>query len=218
MAVECGVSLQICAIRATLLDELGSVLDVEDNAYVSDKMISVVVTPDIEPGTTSTVVSGCDCTVVDYRGNDKLKRWLFELNRAAVEPALLSMMIGATLIEDGADAIGVAWPSAQACGDDVVRLVAIEFWTKHFVDDSQDPTWPWWHHVYPATSWQIGAVTYENGPATQPLNGFSKTNTSWGQGPYGDGPGYDIRRGGFWLTTDGPPTAQCGFVTAEPGS
>jgi hypothetical protein len=59
--------------------------------------------------------------------------------------------------------------------------------------------------------WQIGDNTFEEGPAQPTLNGFSQTNTCWGEGPYGDGPpdGEDIREGGFWATADPLPTAAC---------
>lgn len=217
MSVECGNSLQICALRVTLLDSLGNVASGADNYYVSDKVIEISVNPEIQAGATSDLAGGCDCSLGSFRGRDKLLRWNFALSRGAIEPALLSLMIGATLIESGPDPIGVAWPDAISCGTTEVP-VAIEFWTKHWIDDAQDTVWPWWHHVYPSTSWQIGDQTYNNDFAANQLNGFSRTNTAWGQGPYGDGPGYDIRRGGFFLDTVDPPAGFCGFQTITPGS
>lgn len=217
--MECGNSLQICAMRVTLLDGQGNVVDAPDNMYISDKVIEVGVNPDVEAGATSELPGGCDCSFGSYRGKDKLKRWLFALSRGAVEPALLSLMLGATPIEDGADVIGIAWPDELGCNTDYDSL-AFEFWTKHWIDDAQDSLWPWWHHVYPSTSWQIGDQTYGLNLGPSVLNGFSRTNLAWGQGPYGDGPGVDIRRGGFWLedAAGGPPDAACGWQSATPGS
>lgn len=217
MAVECGQSLQLCAIRLTLLDSLGNVDAGPDNSYVSDRIISVSPSPDVEAGTTSTLVGGCDCTLGDYRGNDKLKRFLFSIETGSLEFAMLNLMIGGTLISDAGDPIGIGWPGPIECGS-APPNVAFEFWTKHWVDDSQDATWPWLHHCYPSTYWMIGEATYENDFARPVLNGFSRQNLQWGQGPYGDGPGFDIRRGGVWLSADALPTATCDFQTVSPGS
>ena len=59
------------------------------------------------------------------------------------------------------------------------------------------PTYPYFHWVFPSTTWVFGDNTFEEGPAQPTLNGTSQTNGNWGDGPYGDGPpdGQDISRG-----------------------
>jgi hypothetical protein len=60
----------------------------------------------------------------------------------------------------------------------------------------------------------MGDNTFEAGPAAPTLNGKSKTNGNWGEGPYGDGPpdGQDISEGGFWATDEELPDAACAAV------
>ena len=52
------------------------------------------------------------------------------------------------------------------------------------------------------------------------LNGFSRANANWGDGPYGDGPpdSEDISEGGFWKTADLPPAADCAAGNVTPSS
>lgn len=218
MAVECGPSLQLCAVRVTLLDGLGNVSDAEDNSYVSDLLLSMAVNPEIQAGANTILTGGCDCTVADYRGTDKLRRFTFVMGTAAVEPGLEALLIGADVVDDAGDIIGLTWPGPVECGS-TVDAVALEFWTKHWVGDAQDPVWPWFHHVYPSTSWQIGPQAFANDFAQPTINGFSRQNLVWGNGPYGDQPvGFDFSRGGYYLTVEDPPTAECGFQHVVPGS
>lgn len=214
--MECGTPLQVCAMRATLLDSLGNVQAVADNVYVSDKIVEVGVSPEIEPGTSSILKGGCDNVIARYKGRDILLNWTFEMARGALEPALVAMLLNATPIEDGADVIGWANPWL---GEEPA-YVAFEFWMKNQIDDAQDPDWPWIHFCYPSTSWQFAPQTYGQELQNQTLAGFSRTNLAWGQGPHGDGPGYDIRRGGVWYEDDAYvlPTAGCGYQTVTPGS
>lgn len=218
MAVECGPSLQLCAVRVTLLDDVGNISPDTDNVYITDLLLSMAVNPDIQQGANQILTGGCDCTVADYRGTDKLRRFLFQMGTAAVEPGLLALLIGADVITDAGDIIGVTWPGPQECGTNPTA-VALEFWTRHWVGDAVDPVWPWFHHVYPSTSWQIGNQQYANDFAQPQINGFSRQNLLWGNGPYGDQPaGIDISRGGFYLTAEDPPVATCGFSHVVPGS
>lgn len=127
---------------------------------------------------------------------------------------MIAFLLGAPTISDGADVVGVAWPSALEC-DEQSPLVAFEFWTEHVVGSGLDATYPYFHHVYPATTWVMGDNTFEAGPASPTLNGISETNNNWGDGPYGDGPpdGEVIAEGGFWATDVALPTAACASAT-----
>lgn len=205
----CGHSIHVCRIRATLLDDLG-VVTAGDNSYVSDKPVVVQVTPVIRQGVDEELVTGCDQIAAAYRGRDKLKRFDFQIDLAALEPALLSLMLGATLIEDASDVpvpIGVWWPNQISTDGADSPNVAFEFWTDVWEDDSQNPDWPYIHHVYGSTFWQIGQQRYENGFTRPVLNGFSRTNASWGAGPYGD-QGESLppdSPGGWFFTETAPP-------------
>ncbi len=217
MAAPCGVSLHVCTVRITVLGETGYPAAGPGNSYVSDKPLSVNVTPTIEAGADITLTGGCDCVIASYRGTDKLKRFEFEVNVAALEPVMTAMMVGGTVINDGVFNVGVAWPAALECGE-LEPSVAFEFWTDHWNGDAQDPDYPYIHHVYPNTRWQIGQQQYQNDFAQPVLSGFSRQNLMWGDGPYGDGPGADIRNGGWFYTDSVPPVGACAAATVAPSS
>lgn len=209
MANACGVSFGACLVRVTRVDENGNVI-AGNNAYISDKLISVGVNPNIETGNSFSVRNGCGCSIARRSFPDTFNWWEITLNSAALEPQLIAFMLGAATITNGADVVGVAWPSALEC-DEQSPLVAFEFWTEHTVGSGLDATYPYYHHVYPAVSFVMGDNTFEEGPAAPTLNGKSKTNGNWGDGPYGDGPpdGEDISEGGFWASDDALPSASC---------
>jgi len=209
VASVCGVSFGACLVRITKVDENGNVI-AGNTAYVSDKLVSVGVNPNIETGDSFSVRNGCGCSIARRAFPDTFNWWEIAMSAAALEPNMIAFMLGAETIEDGADVVGVAWPSALAC-DEQSPLVAFEFWTENTVGSGLDATYPYFHHVYPAVSFVMGDNTFEAGPAQPTLNGKSKTNGNWGAGPYGDGPpdGQDISEGGFWATADPLPTAAC---------
>ena len=209
MAFNCGVSYGACLVRITRVDANGNVL-AGDNSYVTDKPISISVNPNIETGDSFSVKNGCGCKISSRKFPDTFNFWELALNMATLEPEMIAFMLGAATIEDGADTVGVAFPSALSC-DEANPAVAFEFWAEHVVGSGLDATYPYFHWVFPSTVWQIGDNTFEAGPAEPTLNGFSQTNGNWGEGPYGDGPpdGQDIAEGAVWATNDELPTAEC---------
>lgn len=209
MASVCTVSFGACLVRITRVDENGNVI-AGDNAYVTDKPVSISVSPNVETGNDFSVRNGCGCGIASRKFPDTFKFWEFSINLAALEPQMLAFMLGASTIEDGADVVGLAFPSALAC-DEANPAVAFEFWTESVTGSGLDAAYPYWHWVFPSTVWTLGDNTFEEGPAQPTLNGFSQTNGNWGDGPYGDGPpdSQDISEGGFWATADALPTAEC---------
>jgi len=219
MAVNCGVSFGVCAVRLTAVDAAGNVTGTTDNSYVTDNVTSISLTPNIETGDTFSQRNGCGCSVARFKANDTFNWFEFSLVDAALEPAMMALLLGTPTIEDGADIVGQAFLGALECGEDE-PAVALEFWTKHIVGSGQDGTFPWIHWVFPKTVWQMGDNTFEEGIALPTVNGFSRTNTQWGDGPYGDGPpdGQDIAEGGWWKTDVDPPTAACDYQNVTPSS
>ena len=212
MAVNCGVSFGLCVMRVTKVDCDGSVIAGATNSYVSDKLISVGVTPNIETGNTFSLRNGCGCSISRFKSSDIFNWFEFTFAGGALEPEMMALMLGAETITDGADVVGLAFPQpANVDCSDCEPAVALEFWTKHIVGSGQDGIHPWVHWVFPQTVWQLGDNTAEEDFLQTALTGFSRTNTQWGDGPYGDGPpdGQDISEGGYWKTAVDPPAAEC---------
>jgi hypothetical protein len=209
VAFNCGVSFGACLVRITKVDDNGNVI-AGSNSYVTDKPISISVNANNEAGNSFSVRNGCGCGIARRKFPDTFNYWELTLQMATLEPQMIAFMTGGATIEDGADVVGVAFPSSLAC-DEASPAVAFEFWAEHVVGSGLDATYPYFHWVFPSTTWVIADNTFEEGPAQPSLNGTSQTNANWGEGPYGDGPPdlQDISEGGFWATNDVLPTAEC---------
>ena len=209
MADICGVSFGACLVRVTRVDANGNVI-AGDNSYVTDSPVSVGVNPNIETGQNFSVRNGCGCKIGSRKFPDTFNYFDLTLNLAEIEPQLLAFLLGASTIDQGADVVGLAFASALAC-DEQAPKVAFEFWAENGSGSGLNATHPYWHWVFPATTWVLGDNTFEEGPAQPTLNGTSQTNGNWGEGPYGDGPpdAADISEYGFWATSDALPTAEC---------
>lgn len=213
MSVNCGVSFGVCAVRLTRLDCDGNVI-AGDNSYVTDKALSIAVTPNIETGNTFSVRNGCGCSLARFKAPDTFNWFEFTFTEAALEPIMQEFLLGATAISDpdasGTPTVGVSYPGALSC-DDCEPAVAMEFWTQHIVGSAQDTQFPWFHFVFPRTIWHLGDNTNEEDIMHPVLVGFSRTNDLWGRGPYGDGPpdNTQINEGGWWKTDVEPPTPEC---------
>jgi len=209
MAYNCGVSFGACLVRITRLDSNGNVI-AGNNAYVSSKLISVGVNPNNEAGNSFSVRNGCGCGIARRKFPDTFNYWELNLSAAAMEPTMQAFLLGASTIEDSGDVVGVAFPSALEC-DEQSPAVAFEFWAENVVGSGLDGTYPYFHWVFPSTTWVLADNTFEEGPAQPSFTGTSQTNSNWGEGPYGDGPpdGQDISEGGWWATADDLPDAEC---------
>lgn len=214
MASICRAAIHLCRIRATRLDSTGAPVGGANNAYVTDKPITLGVTPVIEEGEDITLVGGCDCIVAAYRGEDKLKRFDLALQLAVIEPALLEMMIGASAISQGGQISGLWWPNtAFNCGVAGTPLVALEGWQDAWdVDRQSSAPFRYIHWVFPATKWQIGESTLGNEFFQPSLNGYTRSNANWGLGIYGDAPEVAQPLGGFYYTNT-LPSAVCDYQT-----
>lgn len=212
MAVNCGPSFGLCAVRITRIDANGNVI-AGNNAYVTDQQLSVAVTVNKETGNSFSARNGCGCSISRFKAPDIFNWFEFSFVDNALEPEMIAFMIGADTISDSGDVVGVNFPGALDCSDDE-PAVAFEFWTQHLFGSAQDGTFPWYHWVFPRTIWSLGDSDFAEDYSKPTLTGFSRTNTNWGDGPYGDGPpdGTDITEGGQWMTDVDPPSASCEAV------
>lgn len=219
MAVECGLSFGLCRMRVTKVDAMGNVVAGSGNSYVSDKIVQIGLNPNIESGNSFSRRNGCGCSLARFKSKDVFNWFEFAFEGGALEPEMMALMLGAETIVDGSDVVGLAFPGALTCDEDE-PAVALEFWTEHIVGSGQDAALPWVHWVFPTSVWQVGQNTAQEDFLAAALNGFSRTNTAWGGGPYSDGPpdGQDIREGGYWKTDVDPPAADCAGASVSAGS
>src|ERR1043165_3874538 len=148
MAVNCGPSFGICALRVTLLDDSGNTNSASGNSYVTDKQISVAFQPNIDTGNTFSLRNGCGCSISRFKAEDVFNWWEFTFTDGALEPELTALMAGGATIKDGADTVGQHFGGNPSC-DETRRQVGLEFWTQHVVGSNRDAAFPYVHWVFP---------------------------------------------------------------------
>lgn len=221
MTAICASSILACGMRVTLLDNVGNVANQADNFYVTNSLVQLVMTPQVETGPEPVLRGGCGCIIASAKFPDLLKRFNFEVQLGQLEPGLVALMTGGTVIESGPDPIGFDWPdTGVSCSATPPPKVALEIWSYVWEGNQQNPTLPYWHWVWPLTQWQFGPATLNSADFFTPtLTGFSNGNGAWGHGPYNDDPGQVIGDlGSVWQTVTAPPDAECAFQTVTPSS
>lgn len=205
--------LHLCRVRLTRLTDTGAVSGSTNNSYVTGNPIQLTATPDILTGTSSDLMGGCDCPVVTYRGRDKLRRFTLQLQLGAVEPALMELLTGATLITDASDVpvpIGLEYNDQVNCTAPQSPNLALEAWSDNWQNDAQVATpFRYTHHLWPSTHWQPDATTLQNDFSVMQFNAFTRSNPLWGTGPYtSDAAPISITKNyAFWFTDAIPDAA-----------
>jgi len=219
VASVCPTPIKFCRVRATRLDPItGAVVGGADGGYVSKGAVSLAFTADIEAGTESTLKNGCGDVLATAKTEDRFKRWTMVLTMGQFEPGLVSILTGNTVAPDGGDIIGIIGED-QFAEDWEPTLAALEGWAQAYEGDAPDSARPWFYALIPASSWVLGDFTLAEEPATLPINGFSRTNAMWGNGPYDDtGFTTQVSTYAFVQVANDPPEAACGYVSVVAGS
>lgn len=216
-ATHCFGSVQACAMRVGMLDDAGAPDPGANNLYVTDSLIQVQTSYEIETGEEFIQKNGCGAICQNFKEPDILKRVTLELQLCQYDYELLSMMIGGTLIEGdvvtgGANApIGLVLPSSSAPASNGVSL---EIWSKAWDGGSQavsnggDALYH--HFAWPKTTWVPGQRTIAQGILVIPVSGIGTENPTIGDGPVDDWPIWGPEGPELSFLDTEIPTAQCG--------
>lgn len=178
-----GGSLQVCRLRVARLEATGEPDVGAGNQYVTDVLISLGTSPEIEEGEDVTLRNGCGDIIVNQRNDDQFTRLNLTMELAKPDPVLTQMLIGGTILLDAAEEVGYAYP---AVGPAPPPDVSVEAWTKHIVAGDQDGDFPWIRWVFPKTQWRIGDRSLANEAMVTAIAGIALENANWGDGPQND--------------------------------
>jgi hypothetical protein len=219
LANVCPTPIFACLARATRLNATtGATIGGADGGAVTDGMVTIQFTPDIEEGTESILKNGCGRILAQSKTPDRMKRWNMVLTMGEWNPAFVEILTGHTPVLDGADLIGIIGKDEFA-DDFEESLAALEIWAEAYEGDAPDSNRPYFYGLITASTWRIGDFTLGEEAATVPLNGFSRTNSQWGNGPYDDTGISDQVRTWMFASTDQPgPEASCGYIAVTAGS
>lgn len=209
MSNDCLPQIQACAIRVARLDPSGVPSPGADNLYVSDALVSLTTSPEIEEGEEFTVKNACGSQCVNFKDCDSYKRWTLALELCTPDPELHELLAGGAVLTDGA-AVGYGVPFLGR--NDCPNGFSIELWAKR-IDSSgaQDADYPWAWWVIPRAYLVLGERKFENGPLANAFTGFAIENPNWFDGPNNDWP-VASDRALQWIPTDTIPEPSCGYA------
>lgn len=210
-------SVQFLRLRVTELGATGAPVTGASSGFVSDQMIELADSPDIETGQEILVRTGDGSLCVDYRDPNLVKRRLLTLSVCGVQDELFELLVGALLIQSGGNTIGHADPVLGAIPNPYG--VALEGWSKNLVGGTTDATLPYFRWLYPRTyGWTRGEDRLLNGHLAWTFNGIAIENAGMrATGPFNDwdDAGSVARVRSVYRTSDALPTAADGY-TAVP--
>lgn len=210
MANDCLPQVRACATRVSRLDPGSGVpLPGANNLYVSDALVSLEFSWEVEDGEEINEKNACGVTMVNDKAPDSLKFGTVTITLITPDPQLGEMLSQGTVLTSGG-AVGLAAPPLGEVED---AVVSVELWTKRIRDGKIDTTFPygWW--VYPwLTNLRPDDHTHENAALSSVFVGQAYENDNWANGPLNDWPTTSDRVY-QWIPTASKPDAACGYQT-----
>jgi hypothetical protein len=217
---SCLNSLDICAIRASVLNADGSPNFGLANGSAYDlSSISLGRTPITTTVTGINQEDGCGRVCVNIPDRTVTTGETLALLLCQLDSELINVLTGAEVILDGSgDVIGFIAP------DPTVTRPTVEFhgWSKAYENNAQHAApYTSYHWVWPGTTWEIGNWTLQRGVLQVSLIGTAVANANLGDGSFGDLPTPIDQFFGVFLADDTPDPDEapynangqsCGFI------
>lgn len=205
-------TLYAVALRAARLNAAGATPAGASNMYVTNSLVKVTFTPVYETGENVTKKDGQGRACLDITSADTLKR--VDINSLEVcedDPELMELLVGGSLLVDGADSIGWAFPEVGT--DATPNGVSLEVWTRRYTDNEPDATFPYARWIFPRVKLRPTARTIEAAnPLQGDFEGKAEQNAGWGNGPANDYEGGTLRCGQWVYDTAAPTASGTGYI------
>jgi len=210
MSNTCPSVLQACAMRVARLDTNGVPKPGPNNLYVTDGLIELTYTEELEKGEDITVKNACGNICATFRGPDLLKRVTLDMQICPYDPELFELLRGGTVLTASGGRVGYAAP--RVGNDPQPNGVSLEVWCKRYINGSPDPTFQYEQFIFPRTHWAFGSRKIEDGFQIAVLTGWGDENPNWFNGPGNDWP---VASTSVYasLPTNNLPVIHCGYST-----
>lgn len=209
-AHRCLSQVMACRLRVARLHADGTLDPGEENLYVTDALISIGSSPDVEAGTVITQRNGCGNICVRRRSDDQTLAYNLSMSLCNLDAELIEMLTGGTLITVGGVTVGYKRPASGA----TKPIVCVEAWAEARTATQQatnDGDLLWWHWVWPHVKWTAGEHTLDGeNVLTVPLTGYAEENENMGTGPDASWPDL-ITEAEAWFLDDEIPDSVCGY-------
>ena len=191
----CVTALQMCGMRVTQLDSLGNIF--QDGGalsgtggtggmYITDTVIDADISFNVDEGDEFELKTACGDLCANFTDCDQLRNLELDLTLCKMDPELMSLLTGQSLIASGGLSAGMMLEAGKqpSCEQGVI----LEFWQKAWNGQEQnaDP-YAYIRWVFPRVRLNFNNdFTFENEFLTMSLSGDTLANSSAGTGPDGD--------------------------------
>lgn len=209
----CTATILACRMRVARLDAAGATPAGATNSIVSDQLVELTATDEVEAGIEISQPTGCGALAwPPYKGPDTVKWMNVELTMSIPDHELIEMMTGAGLITGAASAtIGHARPALGVAP--VGSGVSIELWEVRLQNGFQASDRPWiWSALPRVMRLRQGPKRFFAGAYVPTFTGIAIENPGWGNGPNNDWPGPSNRVLASLESAVAPPAASCGYI------
>lgn len=228
MSSTCIQSLDLCAIRVSLLTAAGAPSPGATNGYVSDAAQQLTIGVELSTGAEFEQKNGCGDIKAAFKEPDKIKRATLGLDLTDLDAYLLRLLTGVSVFSAAGNAIGWQFPAVGSTPDSV----CVEAWCKAWQGDEQyvapftTPDAAYIHWVFPRTTWTHGSMTQNHGINIVPVTATGAENSQiTANGPFNDWPvevaaaGGVTRIGGWFYDTALPANVDaCDYIDVPSGS
>lgn len=179
-------SISGLALRVAKLDTDGSPLPGAENAYVTQRFMTLSFTPEYTEGDEVEQKAADGTVCVYFQLPDVLKRVTFTLTICAPSPEFSEILAGGSLLENGEEEV-IGYQGPQAGADATPNGISMEAWSRAVEDGRLASPNPYWWWVFPSCIMRFaGERTLENGMMANQFEGWGVGNSNWGSGPAGD--------------------------------
>ncbi|AKJ72556.1 major tail protein [Gordonia phage GMA2] len=182
--VDHAASVQGVAIVVSKLSASGAIIPGPKTAYASSAFMKFGFTPEYTEGD-EIEEKGADGSVcVYYKSPDVLKRVTFSLSICDPSPEFTEILVGGSLLTDGADTVGYGAPEIGV--DSIPNGIGFEVYSRAIVKGKPASTNPFWRWVFPYAKMKFtGERALENGMMANEFEGWGIANDLYDEGPLG---------------------------------
>lgn len=208
-AARCLSSIYANRLRVSRLHDSGSLDPGAQNLYVSDAVVKIGTTPQVQAGQQFTGYNGSGGICVYATEDDQVLRYDLTVDLCTLDFELMEILSGGRTLSVGG--ITVGYEDRQLT--DPPPKVCVEAWSTAYEGNEQateDGLNLYFHHVWPNVKWTVGASNLERAVFTKPFTGKAIPNASMGLGPNAEWP--EVITGAYAVFLDEEiPDALCGY-------
>jgi len=196
-------------MRVCRLNPDGTPVVGASSLYTTSALVEASFTPEIEEGAEITQKNGSGALCLTFKAPSTLKSLSGSLSVCTPDPELLELLTGGTVITDGSDPVGWAFPEVGA--EPMPNGVSVELWSRAVVDGSQVG---YFHWALPRLKLVPDQFTFGDSALVPSFKFTAEQNPNWATGPVKEWE-YESGRVAQYVREAAQPADHLGYQTVS---